>query len=714
MDKNQIKELIGKMTPEEKAGQLTQLPTRLYGKCYSELTGTDNKLHITDQEKWLAGSLLGPLDADSMRNIQKENLSRSRLGIPMMFMTDIIHGYRTIFPVPLALSCSFDTSLAWKCARYSAEEGSSAGYQVTFSPMVDLVRDPRWGRVMESFGEDSRLSCEFGRAMVQGYQGDDLKNSSTLAACAKHFVGYGAAEGGRDYNQADVSDYTLYNQYLPSFQACIASNAKLVMAAFQSINGVPATANKHFLKKILRDELGFNGVTISDWNAVLELIYHGVAENEKDAAELALEAGIQIEMASAAILKNIRLLLKKNPAFQSILDEAVEKILTLKAELGLFDDPYRGVSREKEQKTLLSAKNRSAALLAAQESSVLLKNTGVLPLRKECRIVLVGPYADSRDIIGPWSIDAQIEDTVSVLEGLKNRGGNIIETIQTGFEHITPEETERILSSAKRADLVLLALGEPVVWSGEAGSRSLIEIPEDQCAILKKLHESGVRTAVLLFNGRPLDLRPVLPMADAILEMWFPGTEGGNAAADLIYGKVNPSGHLTMSFPYGSGQIPVYYNRGRTGRPAEFLQYEPRYKSQYLDIPNEPLLPFGFGLSYTKYCVRKNGEIKKRQDGKYVIPIWVSNAGEMEGKIVLQIYMHKVKSAVSRPVQELVTWKKVLLKAGEERKIEIVLDPHVWDYWIPGEGWTKDIGNYIITAGTDSQHKDVKWELTVD
>ena len=713
MDNNQIRALIGKMTPEEKAGQLTQLPTRLFGNNESELTGTDNRLRITDEEKWLAGSLLGRLDANSMRHIQKENMSRSRLGIPMMFMTDIIHGYRTIFPVPLALSCSFDTSLAWRCARCSAEEGSAAGYQVTFSPMVDLVRDPRWGRVMESFGEDSKLSCEFGRAMVQGYQGNDLKNPSTLAACAKHFVGYGAAEGGRDYNQADLSDYTLYNQYFPSFQGCIVNNVKLVMAAFESVNGIPATANKRFLKKILREELGFNGIIISDWNALPELICHGVAENEKDAAELALKSGIQIEMASDIIFKHIRLILEENPDLEKILDEAVEKVLTLKAELGLFEDPYRGVSRENEQKTLISIEKRRAALIAAQESSVLLKNEGILPLKKDCPIVLTGPYADSGDILGPWSVDGRIEDAVSVLEGLKNRGGKIIDVIQTGSENIAPEMTESILSSAKQADIVLLTLGEPVSWSGEAGSRSLIEIPKDQCKLLQKLHKNGVKTVVLLFNGRPLDLRSILPWADAILEMWFPGTEGGNAAADLVYGNVNPSGHLTMSFPYGSGQIPVYYNRGRTGRTAEYLQSEPRYKSQYLDIPNEPLYSFGFGMSYTEYCVRKNGEIKKKGNGNYVIPIYVSNIGNMDGKIVVQIYIHKIKSIISRPVQELVTWEKILLKAGEERKIEIVLNSDVWNYWIPGEGWTKDIGDYIITASTDSQHKDVKWELTV-
>ena len=426
-----------------------------------------------------------------------------------------------------------------------------------------------------------------------------------------------------------------------------------------------------------------------------------------------MKSGIQIEMASDIIFKHIRLILEENPDLEKILDEAVEKVLTLKAELGLFEDPYRGVSRENEQKTLISIEKRRAALIAAQESSVLLKNEGILPLKKDCPIVLTGPYADSGDILGPWSVDGRIEDAVSVLEGLKNRGGKIIDVIQTGSENIAPEMTESILSSAKQADIVLLTLGEPVSWSGEAGSRSLIEIPKDQCKLLQKLHKNGVKTVVLLFNGRPLDLRSILPWADAILEMWFPGTEGGNAAADLVYGNVNPSGHLTMSFPYGSGQIPVYYNRGRTGRPAEYLQSEPRYKSQYLDIPNEPLYSFGFGMSYTEYCVRKNGEIKKKGNGNYVIPIYVSNIGNMDGKIVVQIYIHKIKSIISRPVQELVTWEKILLKAGEERKIEIVLNSDVWNYWIPGEGWTKDIGDYIITASTDSQHKDVKWELTV-
>ncbi len=704
MNKDQINLLLQKMTLEEKAGQATQLPTRYFDIKESQLTGTENKLGITENQKWQAGSILGKLDARSMRSLQEENLKRSRLKIPMMFMTDIIHGYQTIFPIPLAMACSFNEELAEKSARTAAKEGSAAGYQVTFSPMVDIVIDPRWGRVIESFGEDKKLNADMGRAMVRGYQGEDLLAPDTLAACVKHFAAYGKVEGGRDYNAADVSEYTLQNQYFPPFKACIDAGAKLVMAAFQAVNGTPATASKWLLQDKLRKELAFMGIVLSDWGAVTELIRHGVAQDEYDAGELALSAGIQIEMATCSVMKNIHKYVELEPGIELLLDQAVEKILTLKAELGLFEDPFRGVDESRERRELRSKEKKYVAWETAIESAVLLENNGVLPLKKETPLILAGPYADSQELLGPWSVDGIIEDTVSIKQGVINKGGKIVQVLPLDFEEISNKDMDKVLMASEKAEIAVLAIGEPQLWSGEAGSRSTIELPKAQCILVQKLYQKGIKVVVLLLNGRPLDLRPIQPYADAILEMWYPGTEGGNAAADLLFGNVNPSGHLAMSFPYGSGQIPVHYNMGATGRPKELLTSEKRYKSQYLDIPNEPLYAFGYGLSYTEFKIELSGEIKKDSDHRYMVPVKVTNTGKVAGKAVVQIYIHKHKSMVARPVKELAAYKKLALQPGEDVCTEIALEKEIWNYWIPNVGWTKESGNYTIMIESDSQH----------
>lgn len=712
MDRNQIKILIRQMTLEEKAGQVTQLPSRYFAIQGSQLTGTETKLGISEEKKWLCGSILGKLDADSMRNIQKENLERSRLQIPMMFMTDIVHGYQTIFPVPLAMAGSFDPELVRESARISAKEGSASGYQVTFSPMVDVVRDPRWGRVMESFGEDSKLNCDFGKAMVEGYQGKDLKDPECLAACVKHFAAYGAAEGGRDYNASDVSEFRLRNTYFPPFKACIDAGVKLVMAAFEALNGIPATANQWLLQEVLRKDMEFEGTVISDWGAVLELIKHGVAEAEEDAGRLALEAGIQIEMATAAVIKHIDEYIEAYPEMEDVLDEAVEKILILKNELGLFEDPYRGVHAERETRELRSQEKKQAALYAATESAVLLENNGILPLAKQTPVILAGPYADNKNILGPWSVDGVVEDAVTVKAGLDLKGGRIKEVIQTAYEDVSGQETDRMIQTAAPGDVVVLALGEPELWSGEAGSRSVIELPEAQIRLLKRLHELKIQVVAVLFNGRPLDLRLVKEYADAVLEMWFPGTEGGNAAAALLYGEDNPSGKLAMSFPYGSGQIPVSYDMTPTGRPKEDLVNEPRYKSQYLDIPNEPLYPFGYGLSYTEYDVHMNGRIV-RQEQEYLVPVKVTNLGKLAGKTVVQIYISKKKSLIARPVKKLAAYKKIELQPGESKEIRIPIEEKALECWIPGKGWTKEKGEYTILVSNDGRNFR-SMELTVE
>ena len=680
-----VQALLQNMTIQEKAGQVTQLPTRYFKIRGSQLTGTETKLGISEDQKWLAGSILGKLDAESMRNIQHENLRRSRLKIPMMFMTDVIHGYQTVFPVPLAMACSFNPAVAEECARVSAKEASASGYQVTFSPMVDVVRDPRWGRVMESFGEEAKINADMGSAMVRGYQGADLFDRETLAACAKHFTAYGKVEGGRDYNSSDLSEFVLQNQYLPSFRACVDAGVKLVMAAFQVVNGVPATANQWLLQDILRKQLRFDGIIISDWSAVTELIHHRVASNEYDCGKLALEAGIQIEMATASIMKNIEAYIELDQNLEILLDQAVEKVLCLKVELGLFEDPYRGVSAERERRELCSYEKKEAARNAALEAAVLLKNNGILPMEKKKEVVLAGPYAITRDILGPWSIDGNTEHVVSIAEGLKSRYADVKYVFPTEFECISEKERKQIVQGAKETGVVILALGEPESWSGEAGSRADITLPAAQCDLAKELHKENISVVVLLFNGRPLDIRELEPYADAILEMWFPGTEGGNAAAQLLYGEENPSGRLAMSFPYGSGQIPVSYNAAPTGRPKELLVNEKRYKSQYLDIPNEPFYSFGYGLSYTKFKTELGGEVRKNLDGSYVIPMKITNLGNRDGKEVVQLYIHKKKSMVARPDKELAAYRKVSVRAGESVTTEMVLGKELWKYWVPNK-----------------------------
>lgn len=703
------KTLLSQMTLEEKAGQITQLPTKCFAVQGGELTGTSSRLGITEEQKWMAGSVLGKLDAASMRAIQKENLVRSRLGIPMMFMTDIIHGYNTIYPVPLALACTWDKDLMEHCARLSAVEGSAAGYQVTFSPMVDMVQDPRWGRVMESFGEDPRLQADFGQAMVRGYQGRALDAPDSLAACVKHFAGYGAAAGGRDYNYADISEFTLQNSYFPPFQACIQAGARFVMAAFESLNGVPATANSWLLQDILRKQMGFPGIVISDWGAVNELMCHGVASTPKDAGRLALSSGIQIEMATTSVLQHVESLVEEAPQLLPLLDDAVEKILTLKEALGLFRDPYRGVTQQRQQQTFRMPEMVETARKAAADSAVLLENNGVLPLRKGSRILLAGPYADSKELFGPWSIDGVQEHVVTVYEGLSYKDVSIEGVCQTDLEEIPSSQVDDITARAQGCDCVILALGEPEGWSGEAHSRSELSLPPDQVSLLRRLKEAGNRVVVLLFHGRPLDLRQVVPYADAILCMWFPGTEGGNGAADLLMGDVNPSGRLTMSFPHGTGQIPVTYRLTPTGRPKEQLPHEPRYKSHYLDIPNEPLYPFGYGLSYTTYEKEITDIIL--EDGTATVQVRCTNTGHRDGYEVIALYGKKTVSKVARPVKELVAYDKVFCKAGQSVMVSLPLPGDLGRIWTQTQGFTQDEGEFIIGVDSHQQSAHARWSV---
>lgn len=703
MKKEEITDLLSKMTLEEKVGQLTQIRTSYY--CYSgtSATGTDSKLHITKNQKWMIGTVLGKLDAKMMLEIQKEYLSNNRLGIPLLFMQDIIHGFKTVFPIPLALSCSWNEDLIEKIARIAAREGSSSGYQATFSPMVDVVRDPRWGRVIESFGEDTLLNSLFGAAMVRGYQNNDLKNSDSLISCVKHFAAYGAAEGGRDYNTADISECRLRNVYFPPYYEAIRAGAKLIMSSFNVLNEIPAAANTWLLRKILREEWEYEGVVISDWGAVKELIPHGMAENSIDAAKLSLKAGIDIEMATTAYFEALPELCKDKNMVK-LLDDAVERVLLLKNECGLFEDPYRGVSSEKEKQTLLCGDFRKTAREAACKSLVLLKNSKVLPLKNNKKVALIGPYANNPSILGPWSLDGDFNDVITIEQGLRNKDISLKAVETTSFYEISEEKTEEIIDKSQTADVIVLALGEEEEKCGEAGCMTDIALPAAQINLLNSVKKLKKPVIVLLINGRPLDLTDVMEKADAVLECWFPGTEGGNAIADILDGTCNPSGKLTMSFPRGAGQIPVYYNCLATGRPKELLSNEKRYISQYLDMSNEPLFPFGYGLGYSQFeydnfSISKN-ELSEKEPVSCSVN--VTNTGEYTGLETIQLYMRDRVADISRPVKQLIKYKQIIINPGETKTVGFSVSEKDLRYWNVDNQYKSDEGLFEFTLGKDS------------
>lgn len=703
MKNEDIKSLLSRMTLEEKLGQLTQIRTSYYYNYNTSATGTVSKLKITEDQKWMIGTVLGKLDAKTMYKIQNEYLSNNRLGIPLLFMHDIIHGFKTIFPIPLALSCSWNEELIEKTARVAAREGSSSGYQATFSPMVDVVRDPRWGRVIESFGEDTLLNSLFGAAMVRGYQTNDLRNPDTLISCVKHFAAYGAVEGGRDYNTVDISECRLRNEYFPPYYEALKAGAKLIMASFNVLNGVPATSNTWLLREILRKEWKYEGTLISDWGAVKELIPHGVAENSSDAAKLSLKAGIDIEMATTAYFEALSEICK-DKSIEKLIDDAVERVLLLKNECGLFEDPYRGISPKKEKQTLLCDEFRKTAREAACKSMVLLKNSKVLPLTDNKSVALIGPYASNSSILGPWALDGDFNDVITIEQGLRNKNINLQSVETTLFDEISKEKIEEIVGIAQKSDVIVLALGEEEENSGEAGCVSNITLPLDQVELLSCMKKLNKPTIVLLINGRPLDITNIMEKADAILECWFPGTEGGNAIADILCGDYNPSGKLTMSFPRTVGQIPVYYNSLATGRPKELLKNEKRYKSQYLDIANEPLLPFGYGLGYSQFeysdfNVSRN-ELSRK--GKISCSINVTNKGDYVGVETVQLYMRDKVADISRPVKQLIKYKQIMLNPNETKKVQFTIDEKDLRYWNSENQYKSDEGLFEFTLGKDS------------
>lgn len=696
--------LVDEMTVEEKVDQLLQLSADFYTKKSEEMTGPLTDLGLTEENIKQAGSTLGLSGAEEAIRIQKEYMKKHRLGIPTLMMADIIHGFRTIFPIPLGLGSSWSLEAAEKMARISALEASVSGLHVTFSPMVDLVRDPRWGRVMESTGEDAHLNGEFAKALVHGYQGEDLKSDTErLAACVKHFAAYGAPVGGRDYNTVDMSERQLRESYLPSYKAAIDAGAKLVMTSFNTVDGIPATGNEWLFRKILREQFGFDGVVISDWGAVKELIAHGVAGNEKKAAELAIKAGVDIEMMTTCYAHYLKELVEEEVVDEKLLNEAVLRILELKNDLGLFENPHRGADADREKEVILSQSHRNASREIAAKSIVLLENNGVLPLSANQKVAVVGPGADSQDILGAWSWQGKMDEAVSLLEGMQAKSANILSAeVPCDYFELSEDMISSAIKAASHAEVVVLALGEQEWMSGEAASRSNISLPKEQIKLFKQLKDTGKPIIVTLYNGRPLDISE-LDGAAAILEAWFPGTEGGNALSDILYGDVNPSGRLSMSFPENVGQVPVYYNGDNTGRPYEENPDE-KYVSKYLDVSNYARYPFGYGLSYSE-VVYNNLQVDKEtisENEAVTVTVEVENRGNYPVTETVQLYIRDLVGEVVRPVKELKDFKQVYLENGEKQVVTFIISEEQLRYTHRNMQFISDDGDFEVMVGPNS------------
>jgi beta-glucosidase len=664
-----VDSVLNLMTLEEKIGQLNQLS---FGVGF----GPTVKSQVPDEYKDMIrkgsiGSFLNAVGADFTRELQTVAVKESRLKIPLIFGFDVIHGFKTTFPVPLAEVSSWDPEIAELSAKYQAREASSAGVHWTFTPMVDIARDPRWGRIVEGGGEDTYLGSVMSAARVKGYQGD-LSNDN-IFACAKHYAAYGGAEGGRDYNTVDISERTLREIYLPPFKAAIDAGVETFMASFNEIGGIPSSGSKFLLDKILRDEWKFDGFVVSDWNSVGELIPHGIAEGPAEAAEIALNAGCDMDMESRAYVSTLAQLVKDGRVSEETINKSVRRILKSKFKLGLFDDPFKYCSKDRETATVLNKEMQDAALKVSQRSIVLLKNDNVLPLKKDLKTVaVIGPLADSRvDPLGSWYQFGAPEDVVSALAGIKaevSSGTQVIYAKGCEIDSTNTDGFAEAVEAAEKADVVILVLGERGSMSGEARSRSALELPGVQEELAKEIAKTGKPVAAVLMNGRPLATQWLSDNAGAVVESWFLGIKAGNAIADVLFGDYNPSGKLPVSVPRATGQIPVYYNHKNTGRPGN---PQNSYSSRYFDLPLSPLYPFGYGLSYTtfEYGKMKLSSDKLDRKGAITVSVDVKNTGSYDGEEVVQLYTRDLVGSVTRPVIELKGFKKIFLKKGESQTV---------------------------------------------
>ncbi len=725
MTEQKLIELLRDMSLEEKVNQMSQVTGGFFnGEIV--VTGPMEDKGFTEDNVNLAGSVIGSMGAETLKSIQKNYMEKHPHHIPLLFMLDVINGYKTVFPIPLAQGASFEPELSEQCASVAAKEASVSGLHVTFAPMTDLVRDARWGRVMESTGEDPYLNSLFCAAMVRGSQGNSLKDNYAIAACVKHFAGYGAPTAGRDYNTVELSEHTFREFYLPSYQAGIDAGAALVMTSFNTVNGIPATGNKKLMRDILREQMKFDGVLISDWAAIEETIYHGYCADREEAAVRAVEAGVDIDMMTGIYSENLCQMVRDGKIREELIDEACLRILRLKNNLGLFENPYKDADQKKEQEYILCEEHRKLAREAAKKSFVLLKNEEhILPLDQQKKIAFIGPYVDNRNLFGAWSFIADAKDVMTLHEAVQEQyvsenstfcqGSPMLgaDVCLEGFgeqqqQSYTKEQEEHMLQeavqAAEEADIVVLAIGEDRLQSGEATSNANIRIPEVQEALLDRIAEVNQNIVVVLFSGRPLDIREINKKAKSILQVWLPGTEGARAIVDTLFGKYNPSGKLPMSFPYCVGQVPVHYNEYSTGRPHVEGKDKDRFRSKYLDIPNEPLYPFGYGLSYTTFEVSDIHLDRTWMDtsGQIEAEVTVKNTGNCTGTETLQLYIHDIAASVVRPVRELKDFKKVTLRPGEEKKVVFTITEQQLLFLTENGIYESEAGEFEIFIGKDS------------
>ena len=696
-------ELIEKMTLQEKLGQLQQFVTNK-----GDVTGPDGVKRNIDEaiRQGTVGSFLSIRSKEEMLRLQKIAIEESRLGIPLIFGFDIIHGCRIQFPENLGASCSWDMEAIEHAARIAAEETTSLGIHWTFSPMCDISADPRWGRVSEGAGEDPYLGAKIAAAIVRGYQGNDLASDKTIAACVKHFAAYGAPQAGRDYHTVDMSEMMFRDRYLPPYKAALKAGAATVMSSFNDFMGIPASGNKWLMHTLLREELGFTGFVVSDYNAVHEQVKHGTAADGKDAACQAMNAHLNMDMVYGDYITYGEALVKEGKVSEKTIDQLCREVLAVKYRLGLFDDPFK-YGRQNHEDVVYRPENLQYAREVAAKSMVLLSNNGVLPLKNVKKIAVVGPLADApRDQIGAWISFGEADHSVTTLTAIKERYGakNVLYAKGSDFHKPIKGGIEEAVRAAKQADVVLLSLGLPYTEGGEATSLTEITVPEAQQALLDAIKKSGKKVVVLLGTGRAMDVRNEVEKADAVLVTWHGGTMEGPAVADLVSGDKNPSGHLTMSFPYCVGQCPVHYNMKITGRPRKDAQHDKKYLSRYMHTPNEPLFPFGYGLSYTEFEYSDLQVLTPEVElgGVVKISVKVTNKGKHDGDDVAQLYVRDVVAETTRPMRELKGFERLSLKAGESKVVTFEVPTSDLAYCHRDLSFKADAGEFQVWAGADS------------
>lgn len=716
--------LMKKMTLEEKIGQLN-LPG-----SGDIVTGQASNSDIGKKIKeGKVGGLFNIKSVEKIRAVQKVAVEETRLKIPMIFGMDVIHGYETVFPIPLGLSCSWDMQLIENSARIAAVEASADGINWTFSPMVDICRDARWGRIAEGSGEDPFLGSKIAAAMVKGYQGNDLKANNTIMACVKHYALYGAAEAGRDYNTTDMSHQRMYNDYFPPYKAAAQAGAGSFMASFNEVDGVPATASKWLMTDVLRKQWGFKGFVVTDYTGINEMVAHGIGDLKAVSAR-ALAAGIDMDMVGEGFLTTLQKSLKEGKVSIAEIDAACRRILEAKYKLGLFDDPYKYCDANRAKTEVFSDAHRKVARSTAAQSFVLLKNNNVLPLTKSGTIALVGPLADNKENMpGTWSVAANFQNATSVLAGLKEVAGDKAKILYAKGSNLDADEKfeeragmfgkgfgrdnrpaadiiKEAVDIANQSDVVVAALGESAEMSGESSSRSNIEIPEVQKDLLKALLKTGKPVVLVLFTGRPLAIKWENDNVPAILNVWFGGSEAGYAIADVLFGDVNPSGKLSTTFPQNVGQVPLYYAHKNTGRPLG--TWFEKFRSNYLDVSNDPVYPFGYGLGYSSFSYSdiKLSAASLKGNQTLTATVTITNTGKYDGKEVVQLYIRDVVGSVTRPVKELKGFQKVDIKAGESKTVSFAVTPEELKFYNYDLKYDWEGGEFEIMIGSNS--RDVK------